>query len=133
MMPWMMPYLRYSDDTLKSSFQNSLSMMQKNRLFCDVILHVENTEIHAHRNVLACVSPHLMELFSNDEAANNDGRIPSYRLNGFITKEGLNILVEYAYTAQLEVPDEMVNIKNIKLFSFTGCDVWGWFLVVVYF
>jgi hypothetical protein len=29
-------------------------------------------------------------------------------LNGYITKEGLNILVEYAYTAQLEVPDEMV-------------------------
>jgi hypothetical protein len=38
----------------------------------------------------------------------NDGNIPSYRLNGYITKEGLNILVEYAYTAQLEVPEDMV-------------------------
>lgn len=27
---------------------------------------VGSTEIHAHRNVLACVSPHLMELFSSD-------------------------------------------------------------------
>ena len=40
MMPWMMPILRYNDDSLKSSFQESLSLMRKNRLFCDVILHV---------------------------------------------------------------------------------------------
>lgn len=41
-MPWMMPYLRYVDDSLKSSFQESLSLMRKNRLFCDVILHVSS-------------------------------------------------------------------------------------------
>lgn len=40
MMPWMMPYLRFVDDSLKSSFQESLSLMRKNRLFCDVILQV---------------------------------------------------------------------------------------------
>ena len=89
MMPWMMPYLRYNDESLKSSFQESLSLMRKNRVFCDVILHVsiysirhtrmlltgeiylkvENTEIHAHRNVLACVSPYLMELFSAEQVS----------------------------------------------------------------
>lgn len=36
----MMPHLRFVDDSLKSSFQESLSLMRKNRLFCDVILHV---------------------------------------------------------------------------------------------
>lgn len=42
MMPgtYRMPYLRFEDDSLKSSFQESLSLMRKNRLFCDVILHV---------------------------------------------------------------------------------------------
>lgn len=40
---------------------------------------------------------------------NSDGNIPSYRLNGYITKEGLNILVDYAYTAKLEVPEDMVS------------------------
>ncbi|KAG5681658.1 hypothetical protein PVAND_011072 [Polypedilum vanderplanki] len=113
MMPWMVPYLRFSDDSLKSTFQEQLSLMRKNRLFCDVILHVENTEIPAHRNVLACVSPYLMELFSAEQNTCNDGNIPSYRLNGYITKEGLNILVEYAYTAQLEVPEDM--IKDVYL------------------
>lgn len=43
MMPWMVPYLRFSDDSLKSTFQEQLSLMRKNRLFCDVILHVSIT------------------------------------------------------------------------------------------
>lgn len=42
----------------------------------------------------------------------NDG-IPSYRMNGSITKIALEILVEYAYTAQLEVPDALV--KDVYL------------------
>ena len=40
MMPWMVPFLRFSDDSLKTSFQEQLSLMRKNRLFCDVILQV---------------------------------------------------------------------------------------------
>lgn len=42
----------------------------------------------------------------------NDG-IPSYRLNGNITKVALEMLVEYAYTAQLIVPDALV--KDVYL------------------
>ncbi|XP_058062042.1 influenza virus NS1A-binding protein homolog isoform X1 [Anopheles bellator] len=107
-------YLKFTDDTMKSNFLQSLSTMRKNRLFCDVILLVDNTEIHAHRNVLACISPHLMELFSTDAgtlngaAAASDGKLPCYRLNGLVTKHGLKFLVEYAYTGSLEVPDEMI-------------------------
>lgn len=107
-------YLKFTDQNMRSSFLQSLSTMRKNRLFCDVILLVENTEIHAHRNVLACVSPQLMELFSTDAgtvngaAAASDAKLPCYRLNGQITKPGLKYLVEYAYTGSLEVPDEMI-------------------------
>jgi hypothetical protein len=42
MMPWCHPYLRFTDDSLKSTFQEQLSLMRKNRLFCDVILHVSS-------------------------------------------------------------------------------------------
>ncbi|XP_049281776.1 influenza virus NS1A-binding protein-like isoform X1 [Anopheles funestus] len=108
-------YLKFTDDNMKSNFLQSLSTMRKNRLFCDVVLLVENTEIHAHRNVLACVSPQLMELFSTDAGTLNggptaasDAKLPCYRLNGQITKHGLMYLVEYAYTGSLEVPDEMI-------------------------
>lgn len=71
---------------------------------------MENTDIHAHKNVLACVSPHLMELFSAEESSqyhHSDG-IPSYRLNGGLTRLALQICVEYAYTGGLEVPDVLV-------------------------
>lgn len=37
----------------------------------------------------------------------SDG-IPSYRLSGNLTKIALELLVDYAYTAQLEVPDALV-------------------------
>lgn len=42
----------------------------------------------------------------------SDG-VPSYRLNGGLTKTALEILVDYAYTAQMEVPDALV--KDVYL------------------
>lgn len=36
---------------------------------CFQLLQVDNSDIHAHKNVLACVSPHLMELFSAEEVS----------------------------------------------------------------
>ncbi|XP_053697648.1 influenza virus NS1A-binding protein-like isoform X2 [Sabethes cyaneus] len=105
-------YLKFNDEKMKSNFLQSLSTMRRHRLFCDVILLVGSTEIHAHRNVLACVSPHLMELFSTDVGNLNgtatEGKTPCYRLNGHITTPGLKYLVEYAYTGSLEVPNDMI-------------------------
>lgn len=86
-------FLKFTDETLKVSFLQTLNTMRKHRLFCDVVLNVssngppfnfadllifdwnfccpllqvDNADIHAHKNVLACVSPHLMELFSAEE------------------------------------------------------------------
>ncbi|XP_059608606.1 influenza virus NS1A-binding protein-like isoform X2 [Phlebotomus argentipes] len=109
-------FLKFTDNDLKSSFLQALATMRKHRLFCDVILNVGNADIHAHRNVLACVSPYLMELFSADQQTQNgsgDGSIPSYRLNGGMSKIALQILVDYAYTATLEIPDVLV--KDVYL------------------
>ncbi|XP_055539704.1 influenza virus NS1A-binding protein-like isoform X1 [Wyeomyia smithii] len=105
-------YLKFNDESMKSNFLQSLSTMRRHRLFCDVIILVGSTEIHAHRNVLACVSPHLMELFSSDvgnlSGTAAEGKTPCYRLNGHITTPGLKYLVEYAYTGSLEVPNDMI-------------------------
>lgn len=51
-----------------------------------------------------------MELFSAEQASQyhqSDG-IPSYRLNGGLTRLALQICVDYAYTGVLEVPDALV-------------------------
>ncbi|XP_055390528.1 influenza virus NS1A-binding protein homolog isoform X2 [Condylostylus longicornis] len=107
--------LKFIDDEMKASFLQSLHTMRKHRLFCDVVLNVGNSDIHAHKNVLACVSPYFMELFSTDQDQKNGHSedIPSFRLNGNITKHALQILVDYAYTGKLEVPDVLV--KDVYL------------------
>jgi len=50
--------------------QTKLSLLENSQLQLRFIFfQVENTEIHAHRNVLASVSPYLMELFSAEQVS----------------------------------------------------------------
>ncbi|CAD7086722.1 unnamed protein product [Hermetia illucens] len=108
-------FMKFTDEQTKASFLQSLHTMQKHRLFCDVVLNVGNSDIYAHKNVLACVSSYFMELFSADQESvkTHSEEIPSFRLNGGITKTALQILIDYAYTTVLEVPDTLV--KDVYL------------------
>lgn len=38
-------------------------------------MQVESTDIHVHRNVMASVSPHLMELFSAEQVCHGNNII----------------------------------------------------------
>ncbi|KAH1006398.1 hypothetical protein HUJ05_007137 [Dendroctonus ponderosae] len=97
--------LEFLDEVHHSSMLKSLNMMRKNRHFCDVILHVGNTEIHAHRAVLASASSFLFELFTNDQDQNQKRleNVITYKLNGGFDQNALEILTDYAYTAKLIV------------------------------
>lgn len=98
--------LEFLDEVHQNSMLKSLNMMRKNRHFCDVILHVGNTEIHAHRAVLASASPYLFELFTTDQDKNQQARLENvitYKLNGGFDQNALEILADYAYTAKLVV------------------------------
>ena len=67
-------------------------------------------DIPAHRVVLAAASPYWMELFTSEEdqptrkEVEIDGGM-LYELNGGFQKEALERLVEYSYTARLEVKE----------------------------
>lgn len=97
--------LEFLDEVHHSSMLKSLNMMRKNRHFCDVILHIGNTEIHAHRSVLASASPYLFELFTTDQDQNQQRleNVITYKLNGGFDQNALEILTDYAYTAKLIV------------------------------
>jgi influenza virus NS1A-binding protein len=95
--------LEFTDDIHKAQLLAALNTMRKNRHFCDVILHVGSTEIHAHRAVLASASPYLSEHFANDQAQNRLENVVTFKLNGGFDKNALQILVDYAYTAKLDV------------------------------
>lgn len=97
--------LLFHDNKLQAQTLHSLNMMRKNRTFCDVILHVGSAEMHAHRAVLASCSPHLLEMFTADDESKGNARenIVTYQLNGGFDKYALEKLIDYAYTARLEV------------------------------
>ncbi|CAH1126183.1 unnamed protein product [Ceutorhynchus assimilis] len=99
------PQLEFLDEVHHSSMLKSLNMMRKNRHFCDVILHVGNTEIHAHRAVLASASPYLFELFTTEQDQHQQRleSVITYKLNGGFDQQALEILADYAYTAKLIV------------------------------
>ena len=102
-------------------------------------MQVESTDFHVHRNVMASVSPHLMELFSAEQVSGSvytqtvgsilirplsilpqqsqkvlqSEGVPSYILNSGMTKVAMQILIDYSYTSYLEVPDALV--KDVYL------------------
>lgn len=77
-------------------------------LVCWLQLHyyfffqVGNTELHAHRAVLASASPYLFEMFSSEEEAKGAARetVITYKLNGGFERSAIEKLVDYAYTAK---------------------------------
>ncbi|XP_022913715.1 influenza virus NS1A-binding protein homolog isoform X2 [Onthophagus taurus] len=104
--------LFFNDEALQEDNLSALNMMRKNRHFCDVILHIGTVEIHAHRAILASVSPYLFELFSTDHEKRIEN-IVTYKLNGGFDKSAFQILVDYAYTGHLQVPTNQVKAVYI--------------------
>ncbi|XP_045127226.1 influenza virus NS1A-binding protein homolog isoform X2 [Portunus trituberculatus] len=102
---------------------DQLNMLRKSRHFCDVVLQVGNSEIHAHRAVLACASPYFFELFNSEDEhkSAHEGKL-LYKMNGGFERESVEQLVNYTYTGRLEVPEPMVKAvfiaaKRLKLES----------------
>ncbi|KAG5891762.1 hypothetical protein JTB14_012496 [Gonioctena quinquepunctata] len=104
-------HLEFFDDVHQAQMLKSLNMMRKNRHFCDVILHVGNGEIHAHRSVLASASPYLFELFTTDQDQKRPENVVTYKLNGGFDQIALQILIDYVYTAKLEI--RYSNVKAV--------------------
>lgn len=43
-------FLKFTDETLKVSFLQSLNTMRKHRLFCDVVLNVSEIKFSSNKN-----------------------------------------------------------------------------------
>ncbi|GAB6023335.1 hypothetical protein CHUAL_014213 [Chamberlinius hualienensis] len=95
----------YEDPEQLNATLKGLNTLRKNKHFCDVVLMIGAHEIHAHRPVLACASPYLFELFST--STNSANRIDRFKLED-VDKDAFERLVNYAYTARLEVPHDRV-------------------------
>ncbi|XP_049632440.1 influenza virus NS1A-binding protein isoform X3 [Suncus etruscus] len=97
-------YLMFEDENFIESSVAKLNALRKSGQFCDVRLQVCGHEMLAHRAVLACCSPYLFEIFNSDSDPHGVSHVKFDDLN----PEAVEVLLNYAYTAQLKADKELV-------------------------
>ncbi|XP_023610511.1 influenza virus NS1A-binding protein isoform X3 [Myotis lucifugus] len=97
-------YLMFEDENFIESSVAKLNALRKSGQFCDVRLQVCGHEMLAHRAVLACCSPYLFEIFNSDSDPHRVSHVKFDDLN----PEAVEVLLNYAYTAQLKADKELV-------------------------
>uniref|UniRef100_A0A8C3TFJ8 Influenza virus NS1A binding protein n=1 Tax=Chelydra serpentina TaxID=8475 RepID=A0A8C3TFJ8_CHESE len=97
-------YLMFEDENFIESSVAKLNALRKSGQFCDVRLQVCGHEMLAHRAVLACCSPYLFEIFNSDSDSHGVSHVKFDDLN----PQAVEVLLNYAYTAQLKADKELV-------------------------
>nr|XP_057929172.1 influenza virus NS1A-binding protein homolog A isoform X2 [Doryrhamphus excisus] len=97
-------YLIFEDESFLDSTVAKMNALRKSGQFCDVRLQVCGHELMAHRAVLACCSPYLFEVFNSDIEPHGVSHVTFEDLD----PEAVEILLTYAYTAQLKADKGLV-------------------------
>ena len=92
-----------SESQFRAAFMEMKSLMDTKTL-CDVVLEVEGEKIHCHRVVLASLSSYFRAMFTGDMAESKQRVIT---ING-VDAQSLRCLVDYAYTATIEISEKNV-------------------------
>ncbi|CAH0564270.1 unnamed protein product [Brassicogethes aeneus] len=82
-----------------------MNVMRKQKLLCDVTLVADSVEIPAHKMVLASCSPYFCAMFSSFEESRQD-RITLQEVD----HQALLLLIEYAYTSEVQVTEDNVQV-----------------------
>lgn len=83
-----------------------LSFVFRQNLLCDVILEADDgSDVQAHKMVLAACSPYFYAMFTSFEERDQK-RI---KLQG-VDHAALELLVEYVYTAEVQVTEDNVQV-----------------------
>lgn len=84
-----------------------MNSLRKCEQLCDVFLEVEGQSVPAHRVVLASLSAYFRAMFTGEMAESKQKVVT---ING-IDRSSLKSLVDYAYTATIEISEE--NVQSI--------------------
>ncbi|XP_038648038.1 kelch-like protein 2 isoform X1 [Scyliorhinus canicula] len=90
---------------MKKAFK-VMNELRSHNLLCDVTLVAEDTEIPAHRVVLAACSPYFHAMFTGEMSESKAKRVRIKEVDSWT----LNILIDYVYTAELQVTEENVQV-----------------------
>uniref|UniRef100_A0A8C4YUZ5 BTB domain-containing protein n=1 Tax=Gadus morhua TaxID=8049 RepID=A0A8C4YUZ5_GADMO len=76
-----------------------MNRMRQRSLLCDIVLHVSNKEIKAHKVVLASCSPYFHAMFTNEMSESRQTHVTLHDID----PQALEQLVQYSYTAEIVV------------------------------
>ncbi|KAK1804963.1 hypothetical protein P4O66_019336, partial [Electrophorus voltai] len=94
----------FKDQELPTHLLRQLNCLRLERVFTDVLLCTEDTEIPCHRNVLVSSSPYFRAMFCSNFRESSQTRVD---LKG-ITSEVLGGIVDYIYTGAITITMELV-------------------------
>lgn len=102
-----------STESHNKSFQVMNSLREQNQL-CDVLLKAAGNEIPAHRVVLASSSPYFLAMFTGELSESRQTVVTMREIDS----HALELLVQYIYTAEIEVTEDnvQVRLKTISVF-----------------
>uniref|UniRef100_A0A8B9PR18 Heterogeneous nuclear ribonucleoprotein A0 n=1 Tax=Apteryx owenii TaxID=8824 RepID=A0A8B9PR18_APTOW len=83
-----------------------MNELRSKRLLCDVVIVAETVEMEAHRVVLAACSPYFCAMFTGDMSESKAKKIEIKDVDG----QTLRKLIDYIYTAEIEVTEENVQV-----------------------
>ena len=87
------------------AFQVMFSLRKQNQL-CDVVLKAGTLELSAHKVVLASASPYFFAMFTGEMSESRQNVVTLREIDS----SALELLVDFAYTAEIEVTEDNVQV-----------------------
>ncbi|MEE6492434.1 hypothetical protein FKM82_016577 [Ascaphus truei] len=95
-----------------------LNLLRQHQELCDIVLQVGDVKIHAHKVVLASVSPYFKAMFTGNLSEKENSQVEFQ----CVDEAALQAIIEYAYTGTVFISQETVesllpaaNLLQIKL------------------
>ncbi|PNF39480.1 Kelch-like protein 17 [Cryptotermes secundus] len=98
-------YFHQSPEHYAASFA-AIHKMRQNTQLCDVVLKIGADTIHAHRVVLASVSPYFYAMFNDDLVEKLQEEVTLHDVDA----AALQQLVDYSYTGEILITEDNVQV-----------------------
>ena len=105
-----------SPECHNKSFQVMNTLREQNQL-CDVLLKAAGNEIPAHRVVLASSSPYFFAMFTGELSESRQTVVTMREIDS----HALELLVQYVYTAEIEVTEDNVQVRSRPIIYWLNC------------
>ena len=97
----------FTADSHAGTLLASVHTLRERNGLCDISLRAEDSEIHAHKVILAAGSPYFNAMFSNRHRESSANNVSLSGIDG----PTLGLLVDFIYSSSLEITEK--NVQNL--------------------